>query len=94
MSEAGFGYVARVACENCAWEATAEADDIAALRSNVDAVLGSHVCPMTCGHDSATGVDQDFGPDKVWRCDACGWLYRTVTEDGITRRVPGREGRV
>lgn len=26
----------------------------------------------SCRHYSASGVDQTFGPDKVWRCDHCG----------------------
>lgn len=46
--------------------------------------------PDHCEHDSATGVDQaPFGPDKVWRCDECGWLYRSVPIDGsLTMTVP------
>lgn len=46
--------------------------------------------PEHCEHDSATGVDQaPFGPDKVWRCDECGWLYRSVPIDGsLTMTVP------
>lgn len=40
-----------------------------------------------CTHLSATGVDQTWGDRKVWRCDACGWQYRTVTVDGITSMV-------
>jgi hypothetical protein len=43
----------------------------------------------TCEHLSATGVDQSEGDDKVWRCDACWRLYRTVTENGITRMLFG-----
>lgn len=40
--------------------------------------------PDECWHDSATGVDQTDpkSPDKVWQCDECGWLYRTVPVPG------------
>lgn len=38
-----------------------------------------------CEHLSATGVDQYQGADKIWRCDGCGLLYTSRTdEDGIT----------
>lgn len=43
----------------------------------------------TCTHESSTGVDgAPFGPDKVWRCEGCGWLHRTVTVDGISHDEP------
>lgn len=32
--------------------------------------------PSDCSHDSASGIDMTAGPDKVWRCDLCGWLHR------------------
>jgi hypothetical protein len=34
---------------------------------------------VTCPHLSATGVDQTYLSDsaKVWRCDGCGWTYRS-----------------
>jgi hypothetical protein len=39
-----------------------------------------------CDHPSASGVDQaPSGPDKVWRCDVCGWLYRSIPVDGGRR---------
>ena len=38
-----------------------------------------------CRHDSASGVDDDDGPDKVWRCDHCGLLWR---EDGQAVTAP------
>lgn len=42
-----------------------------------------------CDHASASGIDTDFGPDKVWRCDGCGRLHRSITRpDGITEDVP------
>lgn len=44
-----------------------------------------------CSHDSsATGVDTARdGPDKVWRCDACGFPYRReLMPSGWFRRVP------
>lgn len=41
----------------------------------------------TCTHDSGSGIDQTEGPEKVWRCDGCGWLYRVTTEGGISRSV-------
>ncbi len=41
-----------------------------------------------CTHESSTGVDQATGPDKVWRCDGCGWLHRTEdVGDGTVREV-------
>lgn len=40
-----------------------------------------------CTHESSSGIDQTWDDDKVWRCDGCGWLHRTVTEDGITRAI-------
>lgn len=36
---------------------------------------------ITCPHDSAIGVDQDFSPDKVWECLECGGLYRVQKDD-------------
>lgn len=34
-----------------------------------------------CEHDSASGVDDTpFGPEKVMRCDACGWTFRTILD--------------
>ncbi len=45
--------------------------------------------PETCGHDSADGVDQNSGPDKVWRCLVCGLLYRSLEdEQGISHVIP------
>lgn len=36
---------------------------------------------LECWHDSATGVDQaPDGPDKLWRCDSCAWVYREVDD--------------
>lgn len=37
-----------------------------------------------CEHWSATGVDDTpiEDPDKVWRCDGCGWLYRSAQVEG------------
>ena len=40
-----------------------------------------------CEHYSASGIDQNSGPDKVWRCDACGWLYRSVPVEGMPSYV-------
>jgi hypothetical protein len=41
-----------------------------------------------CEHHSASGIDQESGPDKIWRCDACGFLFRCVLDgEGITTRV-------
>lgn len=41
-----------------------------------------------CDHPSATGIDQATGPEKVWRCDVCGWLYRSVRDEtGIDHMV-------
>lgn len=35
-----------------------------------------------CTHDCATGVDlAPLGPDKLWRCDICGAVYRQEDED-------------
>lgn len=34
-----------------------------------------------CEHESASGIDQYFGPGKVWECDSCGWLFQSVTQD-------------
>lgn len=47
-----------------------------------------HVRPEdACEHLSATGVDQATGPNKVWRCDSCGWLFRSVVDSaGFTRQ--------
>lgn len=34
---------------------------------------------LECGHDSATGIDQaPCDALKVWRCDSCGWTYRSI----------------
>lgn len=45
-------------------------------------------CPAPCCHPSSTGIDQTDGPEKVWRCDACGWLHvDTLGADGITREA-------
>lgn len=53
-----------------------------------DTLRAMGVRPITaCTHESSTGVDQDFGPDKVWACDGCGWRHRTVVEDGLARDV-------
>lgn len=43
-----------------------------------------------CTHGSASGVDQTAFTDlsKIWRCDACGFLFRNEVRDGITTRVP------
>lgn len=44
--------------------------------------------PEPCGHPSSTGIDQ--APDdemKVWRCDSCGWLHRSVRQDDGTHRM-------
>lgn len=41
-----------------------------------------------CSHLSATGIDQMWDDRKVWRCDACGWAFKQVTVDGITRMIP------
>ena len=37
-----------------------------------------------CDHLSASGINAaDLGDeDKIWRCDACGWLYRSVHVEG------------
>ena len=48
--------------------------------------------PDECWHDSATGIDQTDPrhPDKVWQCDVCGWLYRTVPVPdcpGVSRMI-------
>ena len=51
-----------------------------------DGCLAPHGEP--CTHESASGIDQTEGPGKVWQCDTCGFCYRVVTEDGITREVP------
>lgn len=40
-----------------------------------------------CTHESSSGVDQNFGPDKVWACDSCGWRHRTAVENGIASDV-------
>jgi hypothetical protein len=48
-----------------------------------------------CDHPSASGVDQaPFGPDKVWRCDVCGWRYRSIPVDGgpLAETVAADEG--
>ena len=42
-----------------------------------------------CEHLSATGIDRTEGPGKVWRCDGCGWLHRSIKgDDGLSRMVP------
>lgn len=34
-----------------------------------------------CPHTSATGIDTSpDGPDKIWRCDGCGRLFRDVPD--------------
>ena len=33
------------------------------------------ICAESCAGQSWTGVDQDFGPDKVWRCDECDRIW-------------------
>lgn len=44
--------------------------------------------PFTCDHPSASGVDDaPFGDTKVWRCDVCGVLYRSVRVEGSLRRI-------
>lgn len=41
-----------------------------------------------CPHLSLNGVDQGDGPDKVWRCEMCGGLYRSVTDErGISHFI-------
>jgi hypothetical protein len=42
-----------------------------------------------CEHDSATGIDQSDGPDKVYACDNCGWLYRSVLQTNGSHRMVG-----
>lgn len=40
---------------------------------------------LVCEHLSSSGIDQNEGPDKIWRCHACGWLHTCVTgDDGLT----------
>jgi hypothetical protein len=43
-----------------------------------------------CEHLSATGIDDTplANPNKVWRCDGCGMLYRDVIEGGVAHIVP------
>lgn len=44
-------------------------------------LLTAHPSPAVCHHPSSTGVDQaPHGPEKVWRCDACG---ETWSDDGL-----------
>jgi hypothetical protein len=44
--------------------------------------------PADCTHESATGITKYAGPEKVWRCDGCGWLYVNSTdEDGVRRQL-------
>lgn len=43
--------------------------------------------PDQCPHVSASGVDHDWSERKVWRCDACGWLYRRETVDRLVSRM-------
>ena len=35
---------------------------------------------LACLHLSATGIDTTplDDPQKVWKCDGCGWIYRNV----------------
>lgn len=48
---------------------------------------GCGVVADHCHHESSSGIDQNEGPDKVWRCDGCGWLHRIETLDGISYEV-------
>jgi hypothetical protein len=70
----------------------AESDRLAATQANLAGAAGG--VDERCEHLSATGVDQATdGPDKVWRCDACGRLYRTVPRgDGLSIDVPVEPG--
>lgn len=44
--------------------------------------------PPPCPHDSLDGIDQEWGPDKVWRCCACEGLFRRVDNgDGTSHLV-------
>ena len=58
------------------------------------ALMAAGVLPLsawpTCGHDSLDGVDQEEGPDKVWRClSGCDGLFRFVqTASGASRLEP------
>jgi hypothetical protein len=36
-----------------------------------------------CEHASYTGVDANEGPDKVWRCDGCGELFKFIPDPDI-----------
>jgi rubredoxin len=42
---------------------------------------------MSCTHESASGVDQTPVTDeaKVWRCDSCGFTYRSLTHQAHDR---------
>lgn len=53
-----------------------DADDLRALLLNPAQADQSNGQSNTCGHQSASGVDQTFGPDKIWRCDHCGLRWQ------------------
>jgi len=51
--------------------------------------MGTAEYDEDCEHLSSSGIDQTPTTDeaKVWRCDACGWLYRSVRPDGAPSMV-------